>query len=192
MFQKTTSPLFFNNNTGWWEVFYVSKTAREENKAQAVTRETIYVPFCSYIMTGFCTRELLCEHIPSVASLFTINVNHISLRALLWLSLCLWVLSSFLVCSFPLLVSQTLCFCFVCLLAFLCDSVWLFGLKLIPSVPAGLGRTTQITITNQTPTPTVVFSTPLSLSPLFKFCSKSVWLCLCPVHSPISVCPCSF
>lgn len=165
------------------------KTAREENKAQAVTRETIYVPFRSYITTGFL---LLCEHIPSVASPSTINVNHTSPRASFWLSLCLQVLSSFLVLfiSSACLSNSFFFFLyFVCLLAFLCDSVWLFGLKLILSVPAGLGRTTQITPANQTPTPTVAFFTPLSRLLLFKFCTKSVWLISCPIrfHSP-SVC----
>lgn len=69
---------------------------------------------------------------------------------------------------------------------FCCFSVTLFGLfglKLILSVPAGLGRKTQITITNQTATPTAALTTPISQT----FCIYQVCFSRltssCPVQS---------
>lgn len=69
---------------------------------------------------------------------------------------------------------------------FCCCSVTLFGLfglKLILSVPAGLGRKTQITITNQTATPTAALTTPISQT----FCIYQVCFSRltssCPVQS---------
>ena len=78
---------------------------------------------------------------------------------------------------------------------FCCCSVILFGLfgvMLILFVLAGLGRKTQITITNQTATPTAALTTPISQT----FCIYLVCFSLSdfftPCTKPFSVCPCTF
>lgn len=107
--------------------FYPFETARHENTAWAVTKAAAHVPFAHKSWQLFCTGELEYKHLPSAASLLSINVNHESLWTLFWLTFCLLVLSFFFVSSHPPhppCLSLKLCFSVVCLLAFLCDSVW--------------------------------------------------------------------
>lgn len=111
-----------------------------------MTRAGIFVPFAyKSQQVFFYTGELQHEHTPSAAALFGINVNHISLQALLWLTICLSLLSrslslrQFSSVSFP--VSQTLTISLLrSLQAFLCDSARLFW----PSVNPFLSQLARV------------------------------------------------
>lgn len=80
----------------------------------------------------------------------------------------------FLVCSFPLPVSNSHYFTVVCLLAFLCDSVWPLVNPFLSQLV--LVEHSQITITNQTPT-------PLSVS----FCCSSSLFFLSDFYMPYTM-----
>lgn len=117
------------------------------------------------------------SHLLQLCMSVTINVNHISLWALSWLPVLHVCLSFLLLFVHLLCLSLRVFLCRCCPPPFHCDSVWLFGLQLIHSVPAGLGRKTQIAITNQTPPPTLAFSTSLSVVHQFYF-SCLIFKCL--------------